>query len=484
VDIGVVVNSGIENIKKIHLVGIGGVGMGGIAEVLHNLGFTVTGSDIGKNEITHRLVQLGVRISFSHIATNVADCDVLVASSAIEENNIELLIAKKRRIPIVPRAEMLAELMRFKHGIAIAGTHGKTTTTSLVASLFAAAGEDPTYVIGGKLNSVGLNAKLGLGKYFIAEADESDASFLHLTPIMSVITNIDNDHLSFYNNDFQQLKNAFIEFINRLPFWGLCVLCNDDAALKTIMPKITRPIITYGFSENSDIRAINWHQDQFTSKFEVKFYGQSDVLPITIHMPGKHNVLNALAAIAVAKEAGINNTAICSGLANFSGIGRRFEVIGEFKLAESSILLVDDYGHHPEEIKAVINAVRSGWNQKRIVMIFQPHKYSRTRDLFEDFSAVLSQVDVLIMLKEYPAREEPIIGADSRSLCNNIRKRNKVEPIFVADENTLFDVVQNIVQPGDLIITQGAGDVTTVSQALAQKFRELYVEHSLEEQAR
>jgi UDP-N-acetylmuramate--alanine ligase len=475
------VNSGIERIKNIHLVGIGGVGMGGIAEVLHNLGFTVTGSDMTKNELTDRLIKLGVKISFSHIAANAAECDVMVVSSAIAANNIELTIARKRRIPIVPRAEMLANLMRFKHGIAVAGTHGKTTATSLIASVFAAAGEDPTYVIGGKLSSVGLNAKLGLGKHFIAEADESDASFLLLTPIISVITNIDNDHLSFYKNDFKQLKQAFIEFINRIPFWGLCVLCNDDKHVRSIMPAVTRPMITYGFSEDSDVRAVDWQQDKFTSSFEVKFHGESETLAVTINMPGKHNVLNTLAAIAVAKEAGIGYQAIRSGLENFSGIGRRFEVVGEFKVEHSTVLLVDDYGHHPEEIKSVINAVRSGWDDKRIVMIFQPHKYSRTRDLFEDFSEVLSQVDALIMLEEYAAREEPIIGADSRSLCNNIRKRNKVEPIFLADKNAIFDAVQNILQPGDLIITQGAGDVTKVSQLLAKKFREIYQEHKSEE---
>lgn len=461
-----------RRIKKIHFVGIGGSGMSGIAEVLLNLEFEISGSDINKNSITKRLSSLGVQIAYSHIAENVADCDVVVVSSAIPENNIEVYSAKKRRIPVVPRAEMLAELMRFTQGIAVAGTHGKTTTTSLIASLLAAGDNDPTFVIGGKLNSLGINARLGTGKYFVAEADESDASFLHLTPIISVVTNIDEDHMPTYDNDVNKLKNTFLEFLHRIPFYGLAVVCIDDPGVKDIYAKICKPILTYGFSEEADIKAFDWEQHKGVSIFKVKIPWENEPLCVQLNLPGKHNVLNALAAISIALEAGVSKEKILSTLKDFQGIRRRFQIMGKYDFGkfQTPVTLVDDYGHHPREVKAVIDSICAGWPEKRCVMVYQPHRYTRTKDLFDDFSSVLSEVDVLIMLDVYSAGEEIITGADSKSLCGSIRARGKLNPIYVSDKSLLLDVLQDILQGGDILLMQGAGDIGNLSKQIANEF--------------
>lgn len=459
-----------RRIRRVHMIGIGGAGMGGIAEVLHNLHYQVSGSDIVKNAMTEHLASLGIKISYAHIVENVETCDVVVVSSAIAANNVELLMARKRKIPVVPRAEMLSELMRFKYGIAIAGTHGKTTTTSLIASIFAEAGLDPTFVIGGQLNSLGVNAKLGAGKYFIAEADESDASFLHLMPMMTVVTNIDKDHLATYNNDYNCLKKAFLDFLQQLPFYGLAVVCLDDDGNKEILSEITRPVITYGFAESADVRASNINQQQEKSYFEVKLPGYKQLIPFQLNIPGKHNILNALAAIIIATDIGINVETIYQGLLNFQGTGRRFQVLGKFQVANGEILLVDDYGHHPREVKAIITAVREGWPGRRLVMVYQPHRYTRTKALFEDFTATLSEVDVLLMLDVYSAGEEPISGADSRSLCGSIRSRGQIDPIFVEDSQQLYPILQGILKAGDIVLMQGAGSVSKIAHQLVKEF--------------
>lgn len=466
------VQTGMRRIKSIHFVGIGGIGMSGIAEVLVNLGYQVSGSDLAKNACTERLSSLGVAVTYSHIAENVATCDVVVVSSAVANTNIELETARLRRIPIVPRAEMLAELMRFKQGIAIAGTHGKTTTTSLIATLFATADLDPTFVVGGQINSYGFNAKLGQGGYFIAEADESDASFLHLSPMVCVVTNIDRDHMETYGDDFTQLNNTFLEFIHRLPFYGLAVLCIDDPAVRALLPQIMRPYLTYGFSADADIRALNWEFDGQKTKFEVSIPGNKQPVAMQLNLSGKHNVLNSLAAIAVSIDANIALETIQAGLANFKGVGRRFQVLGEFDIAGKNITLLDDYGHHPREVQAVIEAARGSWQERRIVMVYQPHRFTRTKALFEDFAAVLSTVDALVMLEVYSAGETSIPGADSRSLCGNIRNRGLVDPIFVSEPDQLFTTLQGIVRDGDIVITQGAGDIGKIAKHLATNFEE------------
>lgn len=458
-----------RRIRKLHLIGIGGSGMAGIAEVLLNLGYQVSGSDQHKSRMTERLVQLGATITYAHIAENVADCDAIIVSSAIDPYNIEVVIARKRRIPIVPRAEMLAELMRFQHGIAIAGTHGKTTTTSLVASLLAEGGEDPTFVIGGQLNSLGSNAKLGTSKYFVAEADESDASFLHLTPTMAVVTNIDADHMATYNHDFEKLKDTFVEFLHRLPFYGLAVLCIDNQAVQNIIPNITRPIITYGFSDTADVKITAWSQTGFQSKFKVNFPGDDEPLSIELNLPGKHNALNAVAAMIVAREAGVSVTNIQKACQQFHGVGRRFQQTGTITHASGEIMLLDDYGHHPAEVKAVIDAIRQGWPNNRLVMIYQPHRYSRTKELYEDFVSVLSEVDELLLLEVYSAGESPIPNIDSRSLCGSIRAHGNLEPHFVHDQKELIKVLKNIVQPNDIVVTQGAGSVGKIAVKLQQE---------------
>lgn len=462
----------LRRIKTVHFVGIGGSGMCGIAEVLFNLGYQVTGSDLHKNSSTERLSSLGIPIAYSHIAENAAECDAIVVSTAIPSNNIELETARVRRIPIVPRAEMLAELMRFKQGIAVAGTHGKTTTTSLIATLFAAAKLDPTFVVGGQINSYGFNAKLGQGGYFIAEADESDASFLHLSPMISVVTNIDRDHMGTYGDDFTLLSNTFLEFIHRLPFYGLAVLCIDDPVIRTMLPHITRPYITYGFAADADVKALSWQPEGQYTNFTMQVPGLADPIAIKLNLAGKHNVLNALAAVAVSLDANIPMECIKDGLAHFKGVGRRFQTLGQYQVAGKNITLVDDYGHHPREVKAVIDAMRGSWQGRRLVMIYQPHRYSRTKDLFEDFAATLSEVDVLVMLEIYSAGEAAIAGVDSRTLCGSIRKRGVVDPIFVEDPEQLFAALQGIIQDGDIIITQGAGTIGKIARQLAENFEE------------
>lgn len=468
-------NLGMRRIKTIHFIGVGGVGMSGIAEVLANLGYTVTGSDLHKNSGTERLSNLGIKVAYSHIAENVADCDAVVVSTAVPANNIEVITARQRRIPIVPRAEMLAELMRFKQGIAIAGTHGKTTTTSLIATVFAAANLDPTFVVGGQVNSFGFNAKLGQGGYFIAEADESDASFLHLSPMISVVTNIDRDHMETYNNDFDLLAATFLEFIHRLPFYGLAVLCIDDPAVRDLLPEITRPYITYGFSDDADIKALSWRVESRVTHFTVQIPGYAEPVAMQVNLSGKHNVLNSLAALAVALEAEIPLACIQDSLAQFKGVGRRFEVLGEFCIDDKNFTLMDDYGHHPREVQAVIDAARGSWPGRRLVMIYQPHRYTRTKALFEDFALTLSQIDILIMLNIYSAGEPQIPGVDSRSLCGSIRQRGLVDPIFVEDSEQLAAVLQSVIQDGDIVITQGAGTIGKIAKQLAQQFSECTV---------
>jgi UDP-N-acetylmuramate--alanine ligase len=456
-----------RRIKRIHFVGIGGAGMGGIAEVLVNEGYQISGSDIAVNSVTERLMSLGAKIIIGHQAQSVEHVDVVVVSTAINQQNPEIIAAKELRIPIVRRAEMLAELMRYRHGVAIAGTHGKTTTTSLIASVYGQAGLDPTFVIGGLLNSAGTNARLGTSRYLIAEADESDASFLHLQPMVSVITNIEADHMDTYGGDFEVLKNTFVDFLHNLPFYGVAVMCIDDEVIREIMPRIGRKIVTYGFSEEADVQAINFSQNGHQSSFTVKRHGKDNV-DIVLNLPGEHNVLNALAAIAVASEDDIDDSAIVPALAEFEGIGRRFQHLGEFATPNGNIMLVDDYGHHPSEVLATIKAARAGWPDKRLVMAYQPHRYSRTRDLYEDFVDVLSQVDCLLLLDVYAAGEAPIPGADGRALSRSIRLRGQIDPIFIASPDQLAAVLPDVLQHGDLFMTQGAGNIGALSKQLAQ----------------
>lgn len=458
-----------RRIRRIHFIGIGGAGMCGIAEVLINQGYQITGSDPVDSATTKRLKKLGAEIFHSHTANNILGVDVVVVSTAISKDNVEVEAARSRRIPVVPRAEMLAELMRFRHGVAVAGTHGKTTTTSLLATVLAEAGLDPTYVIGGLLNRLGANAKLGKSRYFIAEADESDASFLHLQPMVSIVTNIDMDHMDTYGGDFENVKKTFVEFIHNLPFYGLAVLCGDDKAIQQIIPSLMRPYVTYGFSEGVDYQAVEVVQNGTKSQYKIKRKSKPGLVNVNLNMPGKHNVLNSLAAFVVANEDGVKATEISEALQNFSGIGRRFQSFGEFKTDKGLVELVDDYGHHPTEIQATVEAVRSGWEGKRLVMVFQPHRYTRTRDLYEDFAKVLAQVDVLIIMQVYAAGEAPIAGADSRSLCRTIRQHGRIDPIFVEDENDIKDALSNLVLDGDLIVTQGAGNVGGLAVGWAEE---------------
>lgn len=456
-----------RRIRKIHFVGIGGVGMCGIAEVLLNQGYTISGSDIKASPVTQRLVDFGADIAIGHRAENIAGVDVVVVSSAINPENPELVYALENRIPVVPRAEMLAELMRFRHGIAIAGTHGKTTTTSLMASVFAVADLDPTYVIGGKLTSAGTNAKLGSSQYLIAEADESDASFLHLLPMTAVVTNIDADHMSTYGGDFEQVKAAFVKFLHNLPFYGLAVMCYDDANVQEILPQITRQVLTYGLNEGADYRAVNIHSRGMVTEFTVHRPGDASDLKIALKLPGNHNVLNALAVVAVASDEGLSDAAIVAGLNGFEGVGRRFQVQGEFDVTGGKVLMIDDYGHHPREVEVTIDAIRSNFPDRRLVALFQPHRYSRTRDLYEDFVSVLSRVDVLLLLDVYSAGEEVIAGADGRSLCRSIRQRGRVDPIFIEDKAGISTILRDVLKDNDLLLTQGAGDVGQLSAQLA-----------------
>jgi UDP-N-acetylmuramate--alanine ligase len=455
-----------RRVKRIHFVGIGGAGMGGIAEVLLNEGYQISGSDIGENPVVKRLVKFGANITIGHARENVIGASVIVVSTAINQDNPELVAAKEERIPIVRRAEMLAELMRFRHGIAIAGTHGKTTTTSLIASIFAQGQLDPTFVIGGLLNSAGTNARLGSSRYLVAEADESDASFLHLQPMVSVITNIDADHMETYQGDFEKLKDTYIEFLHNLPFYGLAVVCIDNPVVRELLPRISRQVITYGFSEDADIRAVNYQQDGGVSYFTVEVDGQPP-LDMSVNLPGQHNVLNALAGVAVAKDEGLDDDAICQSLAEFAGIGRRFEQLGDLSTDAGNMVLVDDYGHHPSEVKATILAMRTGWPDKRLVMVFQPHRYSRTHDLYEDFVEVLSEVDCLFLLDVYSAGEAPIVSANSKSLARSIRQRGQIEPIYVSDVDMLPGLLAAQLQNNDMVITQGAGNIGAVARDLS-----------------
>lgn len=460
-----------RRVKQIHFVGIGGAGMGGIAEVLLNEGYQVTGSDIAENAVTQRLSALGARIYFSHQATNVDGASVVVVSSAIKDDNVEVMEAHNNRIPVIQRAQMLAEIMRFRHGIAIAGTHGKTTTTAMISMIYAQAGLDPTFVNGGLVKSAGTNAHLGASRYLIAEADESDASFLHLQPMVSVVTNIEPDHMETYHGDFEEMKQTYVNFLHNLPFYGLAVMCADDPVLLELIPKVGRQVITYGFSENADYRIEDYQQTGFQGNYTV-VTPQGERVNVLLNVPGKHNALNATAAFAVAKEEGIGNEAILAALADFQGAGRRFDQLGQFIRPNGKVMLVDDYGHHPTEVGVTIEAAKKGWENKRIVMIFQPHRYSRTRDLFDDFVQVLSQVDVLLMLDVYAAGEAPIAGADSRSLCRSIRNLGKVDPIFVAEQESLAEILDQVIQDGDLILAQGAGNVSKLSRQLADKWTE------------
>lgn len=454
-----------RRVKCIHFIGIGGAGMSGIAEVLLNEGYQISGSDIAENAVTQRLSEKGAMIFIGHAEQNVARASVVVVSTAINESNPEIKAARAARIPVVRRAEMLAELMRFRHGIAVAGTHGKTTTTALVTQIYSEEGLDPTFVNGGLVKSAGTNARLGSSRILIAEADESDASFLHLQPMVSIVTNIEADHMDTYGGDFETLKQTFIDFLHNLPFYGQAIMCIDDPVVRELVPQVSRQVITYGFSEDADVRIANYRQEGQQGKFTVIRKGKAD-LDITLNIPGRHNALNASAAIAVATEDDISDEAILSAMAGTQGTGRRFDHLGEFETGNGQVMLVDDYGHHPTEVDVTIQAARNGWADKRLVMIFQPHRYSRTRDLYDDFANVLDQVDVLIMLDVYAAGEKAIPGADGRALCRTIRGRGKLDPIFVSDSKALPSILANVLQDGDLLLTQGAGDVGKVAKQL------------------
>ncbi|VAW51601.1 UDP-N-acetylmuramate--L-alanine ligase [hydrothermal vent metagenome] len=455
-----------RRIRKVHFVGIGGAGMSGIADVMNTLGYQVSGSDLADNAVIQQLKKSGVKIYASHSIENVKGVDVVVTSTAISDENVEVQVAKEKRIPVVPRAEMLAELMRFSHGIAVAGTHGKTTTTSLITCILEEAGLDPTYVIGGKLNSSSTHARLGKGKYLVAEADESDASFLYLQPMMSVVTNIDADHLPTYGGDFSRLKKTFVEFLHHLPFYGLAVVCVDDKEVRSLLPEITRPMIRYGIEFDADVCASNICYQGAKTSFDVMLPDADASIKITLNMPGRHNVLNALAAICVAHESGVSSQHMQSALAKFEGIGRRMHMYGEAVIPQGSVTIVDDYAHHPTEVAATLNAAKNAWPEKRLVAIFQPHRYTRTRDLFEDFSQVLADCDVLMLTEVYAAGEEPVAGADSRALCAAIRARGKVNPIFIEDVENLGDDLQSILQDGDLVLTMGAGSIGLAASQL------------------
>lgn len=455
-----------RRVERIHFVGIGGAGMGGIAEVLVNEGYNISGSDIAPNAVTERLISIGARISFGHAAENVTGASVVVVSSAINSANPEVAAAREFRIPIVRRAEMLGELMRFRHGIAVAGTHGKTTTTSLLASIFAEAGTDPTFVIGGLLNSAGANARLGAGRYLIAEADESDASFLHLQPLATVVTNIEADHMDTYQGDFEKLKATYLEFCHNLPFYGVVVVCIDDPVLRSLIVQISRTVITYGFSDDADYVISEFSQTGTQSQFTITD-GSGNQREVALNLPGKHNALNATAAFALAADEGISEQAILAALRKFEGIGRRFQQYGEFDTGNGKVVLVDDYGHHPTEVAATIAAARAAWPNRRLVMAYQPHRYSRTRDLYEDFAKVLSTVDMLLLLEVYSAGEPAIAGADSRSLCRSIRARGALDPIYIAEPTDLAPSLATVLQDGDVLLTQGAGNIGSLVKQLA-----------------
>ena len=457
-----------HKVKQLHFVGIGGSGMSGIAEVLINLGYSVSGSDLSESSVVKRLRALGAVIAIGHAAANIGAADAVVISSAVKADNPEVVAAKAARIPVVPRAMMLAELMRFKQGIAVAGTHGKTTTTSLIAHVLGEAGLDPTCVIGGRLNSIGTNARLGQGEWLVAEADESDASFLYLTPMMAVVTNIDADHMDTYGQDFEKLKAAFVEFVEHLPFYGLAVLCGDDTNVRAVVPSITKPLLTYGVGEGVDLRATNVRADGATMKFTVVSREGAAPLEVSLNLAGRHNVLNALSAIAIAREAGVDDVAIAGALASFGGVSRRFQRYGEVAIdGGGTFTLIDDYGHHPVEMDAVLMAARGAFPGRRLLLAFQPHRYTRTRDLFEDFVRVISAADEVVLADVYPAGEAPIVAADGRALTRALRVSGKLEPTFVETAAEMPDAVRSRVKDGDVVICMGAGSVGGVAPALA-----------------
>jgi UDP-N-acetylmuramate--alanine ligase len=454
-----------RRINRIHLVGIGGVGMGGIAEVLLNLGYAVQGSDLKESAVTRRLTRLGALVHIGHRPENVGEADVVVVSSAVADDNPEMLTARAARKPVVQRAEMLAELMRFRHAIAVSGSHGKTTTTSLIASVLAEAGQDPTFVIGGRLKSADSNGRLGAGRYLVAEADESDASFIHLQPMVAVVTNIDNDHLGAYGGDVERLRHTFIEFLHNLPFYGLAVVCLDDPGVQSILPHLHRATLTYGFAPEADVRVENWVPDGLRSRFTVIRPGAAP-LPVILNLPGRHNVLNSLAAVAIACDLELDDAACQAALAGFEGVDRRLQVLGEISLAGKRAVLVDDYGHHPTEIAATIEAVRQAWPERRLVVAFQPHRYTRTRDMIDDFAEVLSGADRLLVTEVYAAGEAPITGADGRAICRAIRSRGQIEPVFVPQIEELDELLTGVVQPGDVVLTLGAGSIGSTALAI------------------
>jgi UDP-N-acetylmuramate--alanine ligase len=468
--IGSLMTAPMRRVQRIHMLGIGGVGMAGIAEVLINLGYRVSGSELRESPAVQRLRDQGATVYLGHVAAQVAGADVVVVSTAVRSDNPELVYAREHRIPVVRRAEMLAELMRFRYGVAIAGTHGKTTTTSLVAAVLAEGGLDPTFVVGGKVKSAGTNARLGAGPYLVAEADESDASFLHLNPMIAAVTNVDADHLEAYGGDFQTLKNTFVEFLSRLPFYGLAVLCIDDPVIRELLPRIARPVITYGLSPEADVRAVDVRVDGSGHDFAVAFADGSRI-ELHLNLPGLHNVENALAAVAIGRELGVAGEAIRKAFAEFQGIGRRCEPHGEVLLPGGGrAALVDDYGHHPREIAATFDAMRRAYPDRRLVVAFQPHRYTRTRDLFDDFASVLSTADLLLLTEVYAAGEEPIALADGRALARNIRSRGRVEPVFVEKVAELPQALAVVLQDGDLLLSLGAGDVGSLPGLLLQQF--------------
>jgi UDP-N-acetylmuramate--alanine ligase len=456
-----------HKVRRIHFVGIGGSGMSGIAEVLLNLGYQISGSDLAANAATGRLEKLGIALKFSHSADNVDAADVVVVSTAVKSDNPEVVAARARRIPVVPRALMLAELMRLKQGIAIAGTHGKTTTTSLIASVLAEGGLDPTYVIGGRLTSSASNARLGAGDFIVVEADESDASFLHLQPVIAVVTNIDADHMDTYQHDFARLKQAFIQFLQNLPFYGSAILCTDDRNVREVLPFVTKPVVSYGLGDDAMVRATAIEHGGGAMRFRV-LREKGAALDVTLNLPGRHNVQNALAAIAVATELGVADAAICKALAEFRGVGRRFQRFGEVGAVDGgSFTLIDDYGHHPVEMAATLAAARGAFPGRRLVLAFQPHRYTRTRDLFEDFVRVLSTVDAVVLAEVYAAGEPPIVAADGRSLVRAVRVAGKVEPVFVEDIAQMAEAIRRVAKDGDVVVTMGAGSIGNVSSQLA-----------------
>lgn len=459
-----------RRIRRIHMIGVGGSGMSGIAEVLVNLGYEVAGSDLRTSAVTERLAGLGVEIFIGHAQENLGNANVVVTSSAVDEENPEVIAARDARVPIVPRAEMLAELMRYRHGIAVAGTHGKTTTTSLIAAILGEGGLDPTFIIGGLVNSVGSNAQLGAGRILIAEADESDASFLHLQPMVSVVTNIEADHMETYGGDIAVLKRTFLEFLHNLPFYGVAVLCIDDPLVRELLPEVSRQVITYGFSDDADYRISDMQPKGLTTAFVVNRPGDASPLPVELNMPGAHNVLNATAALVVASDEGLEDSAIQRGLAGFAGVGRRFTRVGELAFPGGCAELIDDYGHHPTEVRATLESLRQAWPGRRVVMVYQPHRYTRTRDFYEDFVAVLSDCDVLVLLEVYPAGESHIPGADGRSLAGSIRQRGQLDPVFAESIEDVPELLSGLVQEGDIVITQGAGSVSRLAHELSETF--------------